>query len=178
MEDRKRTREADGEQELEERRPKSPKHEPHSEGEESNSYGNASWFILPEEIAEAILLFATGQPEDLSYSRVTFIVCQFVCRQWRALLPRRISGLFRYFIADAAKMGSLSLVQWAKRNGCNWSRGRDACANAARGGFLEILKWMQEHGCSWDRFTCSQAALGGHLEVLKWARAQDRKSVV
>ena len=44
------------------------------------------------------------------------------------------------------------------------------CCNAALLGHLETLKWARYNGCDWDYKTCCFAASGGHLETLKWAR--------
>jgi hypothetical protein len=61
----------------------------------------------------------------------------------------------------------LSVLQWARENGCPWDE--DICSAAAKGGHLSVLQWARENGCKWNEWTCSQAASGGHLEVLQWA---------
>eukprot|EP01052_Picozoa_sp_SAG31_P034775 SAG31_NODE_4108_length_3576_cov_1.978142_2_plen_178_part_00 len=45
------------------------------------------------------------------------------------------------------------------------------CAKIAAHGRLSVLQWARANGCEWDSHTCSSAAEGGHLEVLQWARA-------
>ena len=45
------------------------------------------------------------------------------------------------------------------------------CAQAAHGGHITVLQWARAQGCVWDTSTCEQAARGGHLTVLQWARA-------
>jgi hypothetical protein len=36
---------------------------------------------------------------------------------------------------------------------------------------VSILAWARENGCLWNARTFNAAAAGGHLEVLQWARA-------
>ncbi|CAB9526442.1 ankyrin containing protein (ISS) [Seminavis robusta] len=64
-----------------------------------------------------------------------------------------------------AKIGSLTIMLWAKQEGFPWSKW--TCAWAARNGHLEMFQWLREHGCPWDLWTCLKAAEGGHLEILK-----------
>ena len=49
---------------------------------------------------------------------------------------------------------------------------RGICKYAAGGGCLSVLKWARAQGCHWDGWTCAKAAENGHLAVLQWARAQ------
>ena len=71
--------------------------------------------------------------------------------------------------AAAAATGNLEVLQWARANGCPWDSW--TCSLAALGGRLEVLQWARANGCPWDENTCRGAAEGGHLEVLQWARA-------
>lgn len=73
------------------------------------------------------------------------------------------------FMNELAKNGLLSLMQWARANGCPWNI--YTCAWAARFGNLEALQWLRANGCPWNKYTCNWAARYGHLEVLQWARA-------
>lgn len=41
---------------------------------------------------------------------------------------------------------------------------------AAGGGHLSVLKWARDQGCSWTELTCTAAAAGGHLQTLRWLR--------
>jgi hypothetical protein len=72
----------------------------------------------------------------------------------------------------AAAGGHLEVLQWARANGCPWVEG--TCGEAAKGGDLEVLQWAHSNGCPWNEWTCTNAANGGHLEVLLWARARER----
>jgi hypothetical protein len=67
----------------------------------------------------------------------------------------------------AAEKGHLEVLQWAHANGCPWDE--DTCSFAAANGHLSILQWVRKNGCPWDKWTCTRAASGGHLEVLQWA---------
>jgi hypothetical protein len=62
---------------------------------------------------------------------------------------------------------SVTLLRWARENGCPWDE--RTCATAAAGGQLEVLQWARENGCPWDEMTCAAAAAGQYLEVLQWA---------
>jgi hypothetical protein len=42
---------------------------------------------------------------------------------------------------------------------------------AAKVGHLQVLQWARENDCPWDWLTCYHAAKGGHLAALQWARA-------
>src|SRR4051812_9223257 len=68
----------------------------------------------------------------------------------------------------AAKIGSLSLLQWARTHDCGWNEA--TCWNAAFGGHLAVLQWVRQNGCPCNENTCAAAAGGGHLVVLQWAR--------
>ena len=60
-------------------------------------------------------------------------------------------SLFRYqfdFAAAVAELGSISLLQWARWNGCYW--GHRWFLSAAKGGHVKILIWAREKGCHWD----------------------------
>jgi hypothetical protein len=70
---------------------------------------------------------------------------------------------------QVAAKGWLGLLQWARANGCPWTK--TTCAKAAEGGHLDVLRWARANGCPWDHSTCAEAAKGGHLEALQWARA-------
>ena len=72
----------------------------------------------------------------------------------------------------AAAGGHLEVLQWARANGCPWVEG--TCGEAAKGGDLDVLQWAHSNGCPWNEWTCTNAANGGHLEVLLWARARER----
>jgi hypothetical protein len=76
------------------------------------------------------------------------------------------SGICYY----AAGGGCLSVLQWARAQGCSWDE--ETCAYAAWNGHLAVLQWARAQGCHWDKYTCSNAAWRGHLAVLQWARAQ------
>ncbi len=75
--------------------------------------------------------------------------------------------------AFAAKNGHLSVLQWSHKNGCEWNS--NTCAFAAKNGHLPVLQWACANGCKWDNWTCAYAALNGHLSVLQWVRANGCK---
>jgi hypothetical protein len=71
--------------------------------------------------------------------------------------------------AAIASGGKLSVLQWARENGCPWDEATTKCS--ARHGHLEMLKWAVERGCPCrEEEFCDAAARGGQLEVLKWLR--------
>jgi hypothetical protein len=125
-----------------------------------NETSQEGLLCLPIDVLRIIFSFV--DKDDLS--RVT---ARFVCRKFRDLIQPRKS--IKGFCEKAARVGYLSLIQWARANGCPWDEW--TCAGAAEGGHLEVLKWARANSCPWDEMTCSGAAKGGHLEVLQWVRA-------
>ena len=65
---------------------------------------------------------------------------------------------------------SVPMLTWAVIT-CGYQWSAMTCAQAAHGGHLTVLQWARANGCVWDTSTCEQAARGGHLTVLQWARA-------
>jgi hypothetical protein len=45
------------------------------------------------------------------------------------------------------------------------------CASAAQAGHLSVLQWARANGCPWDNDTVVAAETHGHFEVLRWALA-------
>ena len=139
----------------------------------------SGWDWLPNELVELILLKVIRYKEpgitksEVEESMALWIVCQYVCKEWRDMLPHPWISNHRFyhfdFAAAVAERGYLGLLKWARANGCPWRK--TTCSRAAAGGHLEVIKWARANGCSWDQVTCSNAAEGGHLKVLKWARA-------
>jgi hypothetical protein len=127
---------------------------------------------LPPEVIERILR---------QVDRLSWPCCRLVSRSWREVLDTlrkknmlvRWTGIYKLtpemYIGQVASKGWLSVVQWARANGCPWNAW--TCAYAAEGGHLEVLKWARTNGCLWNENTCAYAAKGGHLRVLQWARA-------
>ena len=62
---------------------------------------------------------------------------------------------------QAAKYGSLEVLQWARAKGCPWDG--DTCAYAAKYGHLEVLQWARANGCPWTEGTCLSASHGKPL---------------
>ena len=131
------------------------------------------WDELPIELTEFILSFTLFPPMAISdldmdfqhkYHKIfqTFILC-FVCQQWKELLPRLELELMCAPILCGffAKMGILSLLQWARKLGVPWNE--DTCANAARAGQLDVLKWAKKKQRDGDQNSriCANAAKGG-----------------
>jgi hypothetical protein len=67
---------------------------------------------------------------------------------------------------EAAEVGSLRLLKWARVNNFAWRA--ETCLRAAAHGHLPALKYLHENGCPWDSRTCSNAALNGHLPALQY----------
>jgi len=125
--------------------------------------------VLPPEVLSMILGMASS-----SSGRVMSIVGSFVCRLWRQLLHHHLPVQGKYYRAAdkfttlLTKQGWLSLLQWARQQGCKWDE--EVCSSAAKIGRLDILKWARAKGCLWNGVTCLNAAREGHMEILKWAR--------
>ena len=57
---------------------------------------------------------------------------------------------------NAAALGSIALLKWARKNDCVMTA--RACQLAARNGHLHALRWLRENGCPWDHWTLVTAA--------------------
>jgi hypothetical protein len=68
----------------------------------------------------------------------------------------------------AARDGRLDVLQWLRKDGCQWAT--SACACAAAGGHLATLKWLRKKGCPWDCDTTTFAADSNQFATLKWVR--------
>lgn len=64
--------------------------------------------------------------------------------KWFAVNRRFLPSLFT---SQAAAIGNLELVEWARQQGFEWGRAAHA---AAQGGHLRVLQWMHAQGCSLD----------------------------
>jgi len=100
----------------------------------------------------------------VSCSDAPALVLKLVTSRWKRIFPARTTT------SVPQMMTSLSLVRWARDNGCPWSE--HMCAHAAHDGNLELLRWLRSEECPWDSWTCTMASGGGHLSVLQWAREQ------
>ena len=69
---------------------------------------------------------------------------------------------------NAAKHGHLHIIQYARSQGCCWTK--NVCRYAAENGHVDVLKWAYKNGCCWSEETCAGAALSGNLALLKWLR--------
>ena len=109
--------------------------------------------ILPVEITDFILILA-----DVP------IITRFVCKEWKNITRNIGKGDVKTFTENMFTNGYLSLMKWARENGCPWNKW--TCAYAAQNGHLDVLKWARENGCTWNKWTCAHAAQNGHLDVL------------
>ena len=94
---------------------------------------------IPAEISDIIMSLAGD---------VGLVIMTNVCRMWKTIILKSFHNHFiskNKFIENAAKMGYLSIVKWAREIGCRWNY--STCSNAARKGHKKILKWAQENGC-------------------------------
>ena len=79
---------------------------------------------------------------------VGYVIMANVCRTWKIIVNKSFRDYIiskNEFIKNAAKMGYLCIVEWARENNCSWDS--STCSNAARGGHLEVLRWVRENGC-------------------------------
>jgi len=96
----------------------------------------SGWFSLPNELAYMILMRPTGM-KDRVYRQVIF---RFVCKQWRDLVPLpmtfSLTGRKDFncvMISKLAGMGYLSVVKWAREQGCHWDHRTSSQCEAGRG---------------------------------------------
>ena len=98
-------------------------------------------------------------------------ILKFVSKEWYFYCKEKYILIIRtrdYVSWFSALNGDLSLLKWARENGCPWYE--NTCSIAALNGYLYCLQWARENGCPWNEWTCSNAALNGHLDCLQWAR--------
>lgn len=125
-------------------------------------FGSTINVILSAVIYVYLLLLSTC---SLLYSTLSHSVPTILL-----LFPSpRLSFPPSFLYLQAARVGNLDVLRWARANGCPWNV--LTCAYAAAAGHLDILRWARKEGCPWNEATCAFAAAGGHLEVLKWCRA-------
>ena len=62
----------------------------------------------------------------------------------------------RWLYPNAAALGSITLLKWARKNDCVMTA--LACHVAAGNGHLHALRWLRENGCPWDHWTLVTAA--------------------
>jgi len=74
-----------------------------------------------------------------SVGDVGYVIMANVCRTWKIIVNKSFHNCIipkNKFIKNAAKMGYLCIVKWARENNCSWDS--STCSNAARGGHLEV----------------------------------------
>jgi len=74
---------------------------------------------LPIELTNIILLFATYTKRNRT-GAVTCIICRFVCRQWKVLLPHR-RGVAKEGDQISASMGKAKCLSMACKGLCKGS---------------------------------------------------------
>lgn len=79
------------------------------------------------------------------------------------------SNNFGGVCVQAARLGRIDMLEWARAHDCEW--GPNVCAKAARHGHIEVLEWLRARGCPWDRGTYYAALRGGHPGLLEWLDA-------
>jgi hypothetical protein len=72
----------------------------------------------------------------------TCVAARLVCRTFRNLIEQPQSD--KAFSLKAARQGYLSLLKWARANGCPWNALTYTYASA--NGHPEILQWLKENG--------------------------------
>ena len=82
----------------------------------------------------------------------------------------RVVGLLgaaaNYVCENAAFLGSVRLLKWARENNLGW--GPFTCHYAATHGHLPALQYLHENGCPWNLYTCHYAAHYKHWDCLQY----------
>ena len=68
---------------------------------------------------------------------------------------------------EAAEVGSLRLLKWARVNNFAWRA--ETCLRAAAHGHLPALKYLHEKGYPWNSVACYCAAQHEHWDCLQYA---------
>lgn len=71
------------------------------------------------------------------------------------------------FLNHNAEKGYLSLVKYAREQGCEWDA--MTCAMAAKYGHIDALKLLCSWDCPWDARTVLYAASHGYIDIVKYA---------
>ncbi|WBR14604.1 F-box domain-containing protein [Pandoravirus kuranda] len=121
-------------------------------------------------------------PSDSPTSTTATTIDDLPCEMLAAILCRLdpchqfVCTLRRTFLAEAARNGRLSLVQWAVEAGCPWDDG--VCPEAVHRGHLDLLAWMQTKGCPWSVDRCLvAAAAGGHVDLATHVRSNKQATL-
>jgi hypothetical protein len=70
---------------------------------------------------------------------------------------------------DAAGLGQVSVLEWARLGGCQFPSAEEIFAAAAFAGHLHVLKWVEAKTLEWYSNTLAGlAAAGGRIHVVKW----------
>ena len=101
-----------------------------------------------------------GFPDMISWTRRTGVIALLDNDEALSLPHERVVGLLGETVKsvcdDAAELGSVRLLKWARENNLDWST--YTCESAATYGHLSALKYLHENGCPWDSYTCFYAA--------------------
>src|SRR5690606_1498341 len=111
--------------------------------------------IIPIEITKMILM-KTGK---------SMTIAGQCCVSWRAIVRKHSPKPNKLFVSSVVT--SITLLQWAKDNGCPWN---EKVSAFAREGNLFVLQWARQNGIPCGEMTCMRAAEGGNLLVLQWLR--------
>jgi len=77
---------------------------------------------------------------------------------------------------EAARSGSLAMLQWLRDRGCVWTN--QSCVVAAKRDRLDVLQWMHAHGYDLSGRALSESAgASGRIDVIEWARDNTKRSV-
>ena len=64
------------------------------------------------------------------------------------LASQQVLDIQEWLYINAAALGSITLLKWARKNDCVMTA--RACQAAASNGHLHALRWLRENGCPWD----------------------------
>jgi hypothetical protein len=78
----------------------------------------------------------------------------------------------KFWLSEIAVKGQISLLKWAKENGCPW--GKVVPHRIALWGNLETLKWVRSETngvgvCPWRFGVTVVAAICGKMDIMRWA---------
>jgi hypothetical protein len=109
---------------------------------------------------------------DMSYWMRWHLIIGMLDNDEALSLPyERVVGLLgdaaNFVCNDAAELGSVRLLKWARQNNRDWSA--ITCESAAAHGHLLALQYLHENGCPWDSYTCFRAAHYNCWDCLKYA---------
>jgi hypothetical protein len=114
---------------------------------------------------------------DMTQDKHATVICKHSVEPERVITTLRVHGVpwGQMVCWNAAFYGRLGLLQWLRRNDCQWDE-HDVLFNASRNGSVPMLQWLDSVTKAWSNGTMtdmlSTAASCDELAAAQWLRAK------